>query len=327
MPDSAVSPYREQLEQSENQALFQGRATPPEDIAKLRGKLKTSDKTERAEMLRGFLKSYTAWNQAFKKTKHVIEPQILDKSLSDYTSAVNAEIKLLTGEDPDKKIPKSNQDAVSPNIDVPESKVIPVAAIPYVSPSTNSINEDPVLNQFMSDVGSALTDIRDVTMSGFNGIGDLFNDPGLQMWLATTPLGVESEILVDEAEVVIAKGEQAFEEFTSIKGVEGLAKGGGTGATFADESKLIAHFEDHAADFGASTPAEYQHMADTFLTGPKTIGTHELVRGNGDIVRYNETTNEFGVVGKSGQIRTFYKPTPAIHGYKTNMEYFNAQGR
>jgi hypothetical protein len=51
----------------------------------------------------------------------------------------------------------------------------------------------------------------------------------------------------------------------------------------------------------------------------------ETIRPNGDVVRYDPTTDEFGVVNADGTIRTYYKPDPAVHGYPTNLDYFNAQ--
>jgi filamentous hemagglutinin len=70
---------------------------------------------------------------------------------------------------------------------------------------------------------------------------------------------------------------------------------------------------------------EYQSKADTYLTGQRAQGVLEKVRANGDIVRYNPATEEFGVVTKDGVIRTYYKPNPAIHGEPTNLDYFNKQ--
>lgn len=98
----------------------------------------------------------------------------------------------------------------------------------------------------------------------------------------------------------------------------------GTGAKFK-EAKLKSHFEDHGEDFGAKTPEEYQQQADNFLTSPKKQGVLQKTRANGDIVRYNPKTEEFGVVSKDGAIRTYYEPDPSIHGYPTNLDYFNAQ--
>lgn len=46
---------------------------------------------------------------------------------------------------------------------------------------------------------------------------------------------------------------------------------------------------------------------------------------NGDIVRYNPGTDEFGVVSSGGSICTYYKPDPAVHVKSSNLDYFNAR--
>jgi filamentous hemagglutinin len=91
--------------------------------------------------------------------------------------------------------------------------------------------------------------------------------------------------------------------------------------------KLQDHFTRHGGDFGASTAAEYEQQAAGFLTGPRGAGVLEKVRPfpNGDVVRYNPATEEFGVLSPNGTIRTYFKPDPAVHGYPTNLDYFNAQ--
>ncbi|WP_221035127.1 hypothetical protein, partial [Pseudomonas syringae group genomosp. 3] len=100
---------------------------------------------------------------------------------------------------------------------------------------------------------------------------------------------------------------------------------GGNGAKFADQAKLDDHFARHGSDFGAKSAVEYQAQADKFLTSPKPTGVLEKARPNGDVVRYNPNTDEFGVVSSGGSIRTYYKPDPAVHGKGSNLEYFNAQ--
>jgi filamentous hemagglutinin len=99
----------------------------------------------------------------------------------------------------------------------------------------------------------------------------------------------------------------------------------GTGARFADQAKLDDHFIRHGTDFGATSSAQYQQMADNFLTGPRGTNTLERIRPNGDVVRYDPTTDAFGVVSSNGTVRTYYVPDPAVHGYATNLDYFNAQ--
>ncbi len=103
------------------------------------------------------------------------------------------------------------------------------------------------------------------------------------------------------------------------------AKAGGGGSKFADQAKLDDDYARHGGDFGAKTKLEYQAQADKFLTTSKPAGVLEKIRLNGDIVRYNPATDEFGVVSSGGIIRTYYKPDPAVHGKASNLDYFNAQ--
>lgn len=86
---------------------------------------------------------------------------------------------------------------------------------------------------------------------------------------------------------------------------------------FASQAHLIDHFDQHGADFGAATPAEYEARADTFLGGPMRPGTQEGRRKNGDIVRYNIMTREFGVVTQTGIILTYWRLNK-----RDNMAYF-----
>ncbi len=98
-----------------------------------------------------------------------------------------------------------------------------------------------------------------------------------------------------------------------------------TGAQFGNNAKLQDHFKRHGSDFGATTAPQYQRQADGFLTDPLPSGVLEKTRANGDVVRFNPTTDEFGVVSSTGTLRTYYKPCPTIHGHPTNLDYFNAQ--
>ncbi|MEC5217622.1 hypothetical protein RCH09_002582 [Actimicrobium sp. GrIS 1.19] len=84
------------------------------------------------------------------------------------------------------------------------------------------------------------------------------------------------------------------------------------------------HFKDHGADFGAKTPTDYILKAQEFLQNPPP-GTLSKTRANGDILRFDPATDAFAIMDKSGAPRTFYKPDPAVHGYPTNLDYFNAQ--
>jgi filamentous hemagglutinin len=116
-----------------------------------------------------------------------------------------------------------------------------------------------------------------------------------------------------------AAGDLGKVEFPS--GVKGV----GSGSKFVDQAKLDDHFARHGGDFGAKNALEYQAQADRFLTVSKPAGVLEKVRPNGDVVRYNPATDEFGVISSGGSISTYYKPDPAVHGKGSNLDYFNAQ--
>ena len=94
---------------------------------------------------------------------------------------------------------------------------------------------------------------------------------------------------------------------------------------FSSKDQFQEHFADHGTDFGAQTPAEYAQQANDFLNGELGSDVLETMRPNGDIVRYNPITNEFGVAKADGTIRTYFSPDPSVHGLPTNRDYFNAQ--
>ncbi len=96
------------------------------------------------------------------------------------------------------------------------------------------------------------------------------------------------------------------------------------GAVF-EEKNLNRHFKKHQTDIGASTPAEYAKKA--FALAESTEPDVLVLKGSksGAIFKYRESTNEFLVINKTGKIETYFKPDPAKHGLKNNMEYFLSQ--
>ncbi|MGB8345878.1 MAG: polymorphic toxin-type HINT domain-containing protein [Ktedonobacteraceae bacterium] len=101
----------------------------------------------------------------------------------------------------------------------------------------------------------------------------------------------------------------------------------GNSPGFANQERLTDHFERHGGDFGSpfTTESDYEQGAKDFMHGPMASDTYQGVRSNGDIVRFNEGTNAFGVARSNGVIKTYYIPDPAIHGYATNWEYVLSQ--
>ena len=99
-------------------------------------------------------------------------------------------------------------------------------------------------------------------------------------------------------------------------------------ARFFAEDLLNGHFEDHGSDFGATTPSEYEQQASNFLTNQKNPDILEFTRVRGYRAgdsALNPETNEFGVVKPDGSIRTYYRPNPKVHGFATNLDYFNSE--
>jgi RHS repeat-associated protein len=95
--------------------------------------------------------------------------------------------------------------------------------------------------------------------------------------------------------------------------------------TSSAAANALRHFNDHGSDFtGVSNALEYVAEAQSFLRSPPP-GTLTRMRSNGDVVRYQPSSNTFGVMDSSGAPRTFFKPDPSQHGYATNLDYFNAQ--
>jgi pyocin large subunit-like protein len=86
---------------------------------------------------------------------------------------------------------------------------------------------------------------------------------------------------------------------------------------------LADHFQDHGLRLGIATEGDYETFADSFLCPicPPT-GRQFTRRRNGDIVRYDQTADVFGVKAGDGFIKTCYIPDPARHGFPTNLDYY-----
>lgn len=114
---------------------------------------------------------------------------------------------------------------------------------------------------------------------------------------------------------------------------------------FIDKTERLQHWSDHAQDFGSGhSEMRYEYMADRFLTGPLipvVLDCRRIRRTNryGDYIRFNQTTGEFGVLSKSGIIKTYFKPMPCCwlpagyarpgvcHGEPSNLDYFSGECR
>ncbi|WP_083565982.1 hemagglutinin repeat-containing protein [Kosakonia radicincitans] len=90
-------------------------------------------------------------------------------------------------------------------------------------------------------------------------------------------------------------------------------------------SNAYGHWDKHKAEFPELQNAkQYVDATHDFVNNPPE-GTLSKVRPNGDTVFYNPKTNTFAVKTADGVPKTMFRPDPAEHGFKTNMDYFNAQ--
>lgn len=79
---------------------------------------------------------------------------------------------------------------------------------------------------------------------------------------------------------------------------------------FESVEQLKLHFRKHGDDFRASNANEYEQMADDFLGGDKQEGVHECVRRCGARLRYDPSSEAYGVLDGQAIIRTYFKPIP-----------------
>ena len=94
---------------------------------------------------------------------------------------------------------------------------------------------------------------------------------------------------------------------------------------FSDQKKFDKHYDKHVVEqgeFGNITKDQYLQKANNFAN---SSGSNVLTRtgSNGDVLKFNPSTNEFSIVTKDGVIRTYHKLDPSIHGKGTNMDYWN----
>lgn len=73
------------------------------------------------------------------------------------------------------------------------------------------------------------------------------------------------------------------------------------------EENARSHFERDGADFDAKTVEDFAAKAHAFTSRPPK-GTQKISRSNGDVLLYDEKTNTFAVVARTGAPRTMFKP-------------------
>jgi pyocin large subunit-like protein len=93
---------------------------------------------------------------------------------------------------------------------------------------------------------------------------------------------------------------------------------------FTDAEEKENHFLDHWREFNPRfvSADAYEAAAVQFLTKTRTTTILECVRRNGDIIRFDQTSDEFAICSHDGILKTYYKPTPLWHQRNSNLLYF-----
>jgi hypothetical protein len=93
---------------------------------------------------------------------------------------------------------------------------------------------------------------------------------------------------------------------------------------FKHRYDLERHFARHGQEFGTASADEYERLAEAFMRGPLRDGALECSRANGDLVRFDPRTDEFGVIATAGHIMTFMIVRPLLSSWQTSMQYFRS---
>jgi hypothetical protein len=99
------------------------------------------------------------------------------------------------------------------------------------------------------------------------------------------------------------------------------------------------HLQRHGARLRIIEAVEYEERADALFATPKPDDVLECARPDGDMIRFNKSTDEYGVIDADRVIRTYYIPIPcrklapanrrpgSCHKESTNLDYFKRNCR
>jgi len=102
---------------------------------------------------------------------------------------------------------------------------------------------------------------------------------------------------------------------------------------------LMDHLQKHGARLRIVDKNEYEQRADALFAIPKPDSVLECSRPDGDVIRLNKKTDEYGVIAADRVIRTYYIPIPChklnpanrrpgnCHHETTNLDYFRRNCR
>ena len=75
---------------------------------------------------------------------------------------------------------------------------------------------------------------------------------------------------------------------------------------------FIGHFDKHRLEFGLATKEEYVGLARTLLNSAPQGIIQGFTSAQGNVFRYDISTNSFGIAKPDGVISTFFKPTDGL---------------
>jgi pyocin large subunit-like protein len=95
--------------------------------------------------------------------------------------------------------------------------------------------------------------------------------------------------------------------------------------TFETATHRYGHFKKHVLqrkEFACADEYAYEALASAFLDSPLGDTTLQCRRPQGDIIRYDFVTLEFGIFGRNGFILSYFRPSTLNHFYPSNYCYF-----
>ena len=105
---------------------------------------------------------------------------------------------------------------------------------------------------------------------------------------------------------------------------------------FSGKRVLVRHFALHGAEFNAADEDDYESMTDAYIGGLKSADLLECTRSSGQLVRFNQKSQEFAVMAADKVILTYvkarpcatipsYEPKVNCHNEKDNLTYFKKE--
>ena len=87
---------------------------------------------------------------------------------------------------------------------------------------------------------------------------------------------------------------------------------------FKSQGLFMEHYNKHVVErgeFGYISPQKYLERAQNLVSSKPGGDILSKTRTNGDRLFYNKATNEFGVIDKNNNLKTFFKPIDGLNYY------------